>query len=130
MSKDLLMKAVVGCGGQTVISHYTARRSPFRSVAGSTIAKSAASLSICSLPSITETEVVILLLPWMCYKSQAPVDRLILNWIKDMQYARSLVLIVRKPSSKSSRISRRRNCIWGKRSREGWLKPLLPSGDN
>ena len=54
--EDLLMKARVGSGGQPVTLRYPAGRSPFPSVAGSSMSICAASWSVNSLPSITPTE--------------------------------------------------------------------------
>ena len=56
MLKDLLLKPRSGSGVYHMTSRYPAGRSPFPSVAGSSIGDSVASLSAFSLPTITETE--------------------------------------------------------------------------
>ena len=56
MLEDLLLKARSGSWGYQVTSRYPAGRSPFPSVAGSSMGDSVASLSPYSLPTITETE--------------------------------------------------------------------------
>ena len=55
MLEDLLLKARGGSGGHLVTSRYPAGRSPFPSVAGSSMGDSVASRSVYSLPTITET---------------------------------------------------------------------------
>ena len=57
MLEDLLLKARGGSGAHAMTSRYTAGRSPFPSVAGSSMGDSVASRSAYSLPTITETEV-------------------------------------------------------------------------
>ena len=56
MMEDLLLKARCGSGGYPVTSRYPSERSPFPSVAGSSMGDSVASRSAYSLPTITETD--------------------------------------------------------------------------
>ena len=56
MLEDLLLKARGGSGAHGMTSCYTAGRSPFPSVAGSSLGDSVASRSVYSLPTVTETE--------------------------------------------------------------------------
>ena len=56
MLEDLLLKARGGNGAYPVTSRYSAGRSSFRSVAGSSMGNSVASRSVYSFPTNTETE--------------------------------------------------------------------------
>ena len=56
MLKDLLLKSRGGSGAYPVTSRYPAGRSPFPSVAGLSMGKNAASRSVYTLPTFTETE--------------------------------------------------------------------------
>ena len=130
MLEDLLLKARGGGGYQSVESRHSIGRSPFPSVAGSSWGDSIASRTTCSLPTITETGVSIVLgagevLQEPCSSKQADA-RLAANGGGEKAGSDSLETL---QEIKRSEKKKRQSKMW-KWSREGRQNPLLPTGDD
>ena len=129
MLDDLLLKARGGSGVHPATSRYHAGRSPFPSVAGSSIGDSVASRSIYSLPTITETEVTTVIVSGdsveePCSSRQADARLAMGTESSEKPGTESLKTL---QQIKSSQKKKWRSCKW---SRESRLNPLLPSGDD
>ena len=128
--EDLLLKARGGSGGHPMASRYPAGRSPFPSVAGSSMGDSVASRSADWLPTITETEGTDVILGGdvvgePCSSRQADARLAMGNESSERTRTDSLKNLKQLKSSQKKKKSC--SCKW---SREGRLKPLLPSGDD
>ena len=130
MLEDLLLKARGGSGAHAMTSRYTAGRSPFPSVAGSSIGDSVASRLAYSLPTITETEGTDLIVGGgiaeeQCSSRQAD-ERLALGSESNERMGTDSLKTLQQIKS-SQRKKKSHSSKW---SREGRLNPLLPSGDD
>ena len=130
MLEDLLLKAKGGSGAQAKTPQNTAGRSPFPSVAGSSMGDSVASRSVYSLPTITETEDTNVveggdIVGEPCSSRQADA-RLALG-AKSVERPGTDSLKTLHQIKSGQRKKKSRSCKW---SREGRLNPLLPSGDD
>ena len=130
MLEDLLFKARGGSGAHAMTSRYTAGRSPFPSVAGSSMGDSVASRSAYSLPAITESEGTDLIVGGgiaeePCSSRQADA-RLALGSESNERPGTDSSKTLQQIKS-SHRKKKSHSCKW---SREVRLNPLLPSGDD
>ena len=126
MLEDLLLKARSGSWGYQVTSRYPAGRSPFPSVAGSSMGDSVASLLPYSLPTITETEDTdVIVGGGTVFEWAGRCSFGYGNWGSERPGTDSLKTLqqirLNQKKKKSS------SCKW---SREGQLSPLLPNGDD
>ena len=130
MLEDLLLKARGGSGAHAMTSRYTAGRSPFPSVAGSSMGDSVASRSAYSLPTITETEGQDLIVGGgiveePCSSRQADARLALGSESNERPGTDSLKTLQQIKSSQRKKKSH--SCKW---SREGRLNLLLSSGDD
>ena len=131
MLEDLLLKAREGSRAPAMTSRYTAGRSPFPSVAGSSMGDSVASRSVYSLPTITETEGTNVIVGGdvveePCSSRQA--DARLASGAESVERPRTDSLKTLKQIKSSQKKKKKsHSCKW---SREGRLNPLLPSGDD
>ena len=131
MLEDLMLKARESSGAHPMTSRYTAGRSPFPSVAGSSMGDSVASRSVYSLPTITETEGTNVnmggdVVEEPCSSRQADARLALRTKSVERPGTDSLKTL---QQIKSSQKKKRKSHSY-KWSREGRLKPLLPSGDD
>ena len=131
MLEDLLLKAKGGSGAQAKTSRNTAGRSPFPSVAGSSMGDSIASRSIYSLLTITETggtDAVVSgdIVEEPCSSRQADA-RLALGTESVERPGTDSLKTLQQIKSNQRKKKKSHSCKW---SREGRLNPLLPSGDD
>ena len=131
MLEDLLLKAKGGSGAQAKTSRNTAGRSPFPSVAGSSMGDSFASRSFYSLPTITETDGTNVveggdIVEEPCSSKQADA-RLALGTESVERPGTDSLKTLQQIKSSERKKKKSRSCKW---SREGRLNPLLPSGDD
>ena len=131
MLEDLLLKAREGSRAHAMTSRYTAGRSPFPSVAGSSMGDSVASRSFYSLPTITETggtNVIVGgdVVEEPCSSRQADA-RLALGAETVERPGTDSLKTLRQIKSSQKKKKKSHSCKW---SREGRLNPLLPSGDD
>ena len=123
MLEDLFLKARGSGWVHAMTSRYPAGKSPFPSVAGSSMGDSIASRSVYSLSILTETEGTNFAWVGLCWKNRVLVDKRMLVWLRDLKGVKNLELTVNKSNEKK----KWRLCEW---SRKGRLTPLLPSGDD
>ena len=131
MLEDLLLKARGGSGAHPMMSRYTAGRSPFPSVAGSSMGDSVDSRSVYSLPTITETQRTNVMVGGdvveePCSSTQADA-RLALGTAKVEKPGTDSLKTLQQIKSSQKKKKKSQSC---KCSREGRLNPLLPIGDN
>ena len=131
MLEDLLLKAREGSGAHRVTSRYTAGRSPFPSVAGSSMGDSVASRSVYSLPTITETEGTNVIVGGdvveePCSSRQADA-RLALGTEGVERPGTDSLKTLQQTKSSQKKKKKSHSYKW---SREGRLNPLLPNGDD
>ena len=131
MHEDLLLKARGGNRAYPMTSRYLTGRSPFPSVAGSSMGNSVASRSAYSLPTLTENE-------WgdvivgegvaeePCSSRQADA-RLAMGGESSERPGTDSLKTLQQIKSSQKKKKKSHSCKW---SREGRLKPLLPSGDD
>ena len=130
MLQDRLLKAKGGSGGYPVTLRYLSGRSPFPSVAGSSMGDNVASWSTYSLPTMTEMEGTGVILSGIvggepCSSRQAD-ERLTLGTeSSEKPGPHSLKTLGQINSSQKKK--KLRSCRW---SREGRLNRLLPSGED
>ena len=129
MLEDLLLKARGSSGVHPMTSRYPAAKSPFPIIAGSSMDDSI-SRSVYSLPTLTEIErtnnvVSGDVLEEPCSSRQSD-GRLAMRpeWSEKSETDSLKTLQHNKSNGKKKKS---RLCKW---SREGWLKPLLHSGDD
>ena len=130
MLEDLLLKARGGSGAHPMTSRYPAGRSPFPSVAGSSMGDTVASRSAYSLPTITEIEggdVIVgeSVAEKPCSSRQADARLGMGGESSEIPGTDSVKTLQQIKSSQKKKKSL--SCNW---SREGRLNPLLPSGDD
>ena len=130
MLEDLLLKARGGSGAHAMTSHYTAGKSPFPSVAGSSMGDSVASRSVYSLPTFTETEGTDVIagggiVEEPCSSRQADARLALGSESVERPGTDSLKTLQQIKSGQKKK--KAHSCKW---SREGRLNPLLPSGDD
>ena len=131
MLEDLPLKAKGGSGVHALTSRNTAGRSPFPSVAGSSMGDSVASRSPYSLPTITETEGTDVIVSGgiaeePCSSRQADA-RLVLGSESNERPGTDSLKTLQQIRSSQKKKKKSHSCKW---SREGRLNPLLPSGDD
>ena len=131
MLEDLLLKARVGGGVQPVGSRHSIGRSPFPSVAGSSWGDSIASRTNYSLPTVTETDVSIVvgggeLLEGPCSSKQADA-RLMAEHVGGEKHGNESLKTLHE--IKRGEKKKRQSKMW-KWPREGRQNPLLPAGDD
>ena len=130
MLEDLLLKARGDSRVHPVTSRYPAGQSPFPSIAGSSMGDSVASRSAYSQPTITETEGTDLIVGGgiaeeLCSSIQAYV-RLALGSERNERPGTDSLKTLQQIKSRQ-RKKKSHSCRW---SREGWLNPVLSSGDD
>ena len=128
--EDLLLKASGGSRTHPVTSRYHGGRSPFPSVAGSSMGDCVVCRSVYSLPTITETEgtdviVAADVVEKPCSSRQADARLAMGTESSERPETDSLKTLQQIKSSQKKEKSR--SCKW---SREGRLNPFLPSGDD
>ena len=136
MLEDLLLKARGGSGVYLVTSGFSARRSPFPSVAGLSMCDSVASRSVYSLPTFTETEgnnVVVSgdVLEKSC--SSRTADAPLAMGIEDSEKSENDILRTLqqiKSSQKKKKEKKMKKPYACKLSRESRLNTLLPGDDD
>ena len=131
MLEDLLLKARGGSGAHPMTSRYTAGRSPFPSVAGSSMGVSLASRSVYSLSTITETEGTNVMVGGdvveePCSSRQADA-RLGLGTETVERPGTDSLKTLQQIESSQKKKKKSHSCKW---STERQLNPLLPSGDD
>ena len=131
MLEDLLLKARKGSGDHFGTARYTAGRSPFPSVAGSTIGDSVASRSVYSMPTITEDGGANVIASGdvpdePCSSRQA--DACLAAGQGSVEELRSDSLKTLQEIKRSEK-KKRQSKMW-KWSREGRQNPLLPVGND
>ena len=129
MPEGLLLKARGGSRAHPVTSRYSAGRSLFPSVAGSSMGDSIASRSVYSLPTILETEGTDVIVGGdvveePCSSRQADA-RLAMGMEGSERPGTDILKTLQQ--IKSSQKKKSHSCKW---SSEGRLNPLLPSGDD
>ena len=125
MLEDLLLKARGGSGAHAMTSRDTAGRSPFPSVAGSSMGDSVDSRSAYSLPTITETEGTDVIVGGgiveePCSSRQADARWALRSEINERPGTESLKTLQQIKSSQRKKKSN--SCKW---SREGRLNPII-----
>ena len=128
--EDLLFKAKGGSRVHPVASRYSTGQSPFPSIAGSSMGDSVASRSVYSLPTITETEGISVIMSWgvveePCSSRQA--DARLAMGTESTEKAGTDSLKTLQQIKSSQKKKKSHSCKW---SREGRLYPLLRSGDD
>ena len=131
MLEDLLLRARGGSRVHPVTSRYPAGRSPFPSVAGSSMGDSVASQSVYSLPTISETEGTNVMgggdfVEEPCSSRQADESLALGSESVERPGTDSLKTLHQIKSSQKKK-KKSHSCKW---SREGRWNPLLPSGDD
>ena len=130
MLGDLLLKAKGGSEALAKTSRNTAGRSPFPSVAGSSMGDSIASRSVYSLPTITETEGTDAVVSGDIVEepcsSRLADARLALGY-ESVERPGTDSLKTLQQIKSSQRKENLHLCKW---SSEGRLNPLLPAGDD
>ena len=129
MLEDLLLKAIGGSRAQPVTFRYPSGQSPLPSVAGSSMGDSVASRLAYSLPTITETEGMDVIVGGgvveePCSSRQADA-RLAMGGESSGRPGTDSLKTLQQIKS-SQRKKKSHLCKW---SKEGRLNPLLPSGD-
>ena len=137
MLEDLLLKARRGSGDHFGTARYPAGRSPFPSVAGSTMGDSVASRSVYSMPTITEDEGANVIArgdvhpsPRACMDepcSSRQADERLATGIGSSERPETDSLKTLQQIKSSQKKKKLRSCKW---SREGRLNPLLPCVDD
>ena len=128
MLEDLLLKSRRGGGDCAGTSRCSAGKSPFPSVAGSSVGDSVASRSFYSLPTITEVDVAVMtrggeVVEEPCSSRQA--DERLTVGIESSERPGTDSLKTLQQIKSSQRKKKSQSCKW---SREGRLNPLLPCG--
>ena len=130
MLEDLLLKVRRGSGDHFGTARYTAGRSPFPTVVGSTMGDSVASRSVYSMPTITEDEGANVIasgnVPDEPCSSRQADERLAMG-IGSSERPETDSLKTLQQIKSSQKKKKLRSCKW---SREGRLNPLLPCGDD
>ena len=131
MLKELLLKARECSEAHPMTSRYNVGRSPFPSVAGSSMGDCVASRSVYSLPTITETEGTSAIvggdvIEEPCSSRQADAGLALGTESVEGPRTDSLKTLQQIKSSQKKK-KKSHSCKW---SREGRLNPFLPSGDD